>query len=175
MLHTGNYSTILRIPADPLCSSGMWLQMNDCCFIQQVLYIHQSGSSAVLIVTRLVVSQTVSVSVQLLCTTYNHVPADSVTIWGPIRRVYVCLAVTCHDKTMHYLKDLPFKTNIKVSVSLRKTSSIYLQYQPKVQNSTKWMLCSKVWIWCKCSAKNTTKCLNCVMLLWSWTENGRNG
>ena len=147
---------------------SMWLQRNDSCFTQHVLYIHQSGCSTVLIVTRHMLSQHRKLTLvknilpllllrlkpetfwscvgcsnhwgtlapQLLCQT-------RMWLWNKAYKVAWMVDFNTWQ-TMHYLKDLPFKTNMKVSVSSRKTSGIYLQYQPKVQNIIKWMLCSKV-------------------------------
>ena len=49
-----------------------------------------------LVGTRLVPRQTAAVSAHVLCTSYNHAPAYSVTSFGATYRVHVCLAVTCH-------------------------------------------------------------------------------
>ena len=49
-----------------------------------------------LVVTWLVPRQNAAVSAHVLCTSYNHAPAYSVTLFGAIYRVHVCLAVTCH-------------------------------------------------------------------------------
>ena len=38
--------------------------------------------------------ETVAVSAQVLCTPYNHAPCH--IMQSPLRKVYMCLAVTCH-------------------------------------------------------------------------------
>ena len=56
-----------------------------------VLNIHRSGELTVL--AWLVPHETAAVSVQVLCTPYNHVPCHFKQ--SHIRKVYACLAVTC--------------------------------------------------------------------------------
>ena len=70
--------------------------MSDCSFIWHVLNIHQSGCSAVLVVTRLVPHKTTALSKQVLCTPCNHAPVYTVTIRSRIHMVCVSLAVSCH-------------------------------------------------------------------------------
>ena len=91
-LHKDNYSIILCIWADLMCSSCMWLWMSDYSVTQYVLKIHKSGCNAVLMVTWLVPHKTAAVSVHILWTQYNHAPAYSVTTWSHICRVPAHLA-----------------------------------------------------------------------------------
>ena len=56
------------------------------------LDIHRSGVLTVL--TWLVPHETAAVSAQVLCTPYNHAPCHFMQ--SHIRKVYACLAVTCH-------------------------------------------------------------------------------
>ena len=61
-------------------------------FIERFLNIHRSGVLTAL--AWLVPHQTAAVSVQVLCTPYNHAPCHFMQ--SHIRKVYACLAVTCH-------------------------------------------------------------------------------
>ena len=56
------------------------------------LNIHRSGVLTAL--AWLVPHETAAVSAQVLCTPYNHVPCHFMQ--SHIRKVYACLAVTCH-------------------------------------------------------------------------------
>ena len=66
--------------------------MSDKLFIVFFLNIHQSGVLTVL--AWLVPHETAAISVQVLCTPYNHAPCHFMQ--SHIRKVYVCLAVTYH-------------------------------------------------------------------------------
>ena len=55
-------------------------------------YIHPSGVLTAL--ARLGPHETAAVSAQVLCTPYNHAPCHFMQ--SHIRKVYACLAVTCH-------------------------------------------------------------------------------
>ena len=57
-----------------------------------VLNIHQSGVLTAL--AWLVPHETAAISAQVLCTPYNHAPCHFKQ--SHIRKVYACLAVTCH-------------------------------------------------------------------------------
>ena len=61
-------------------------------FVTFFLNNHQSGVLTVL--AWLVPHETAAVSVQVLCTPYNHAPCHFKQ--SHIRKVHVCLAVTCH-------------------------------------------------------------------------------
>ena len=61
-------------------------------FIARSLNIHQSGVLTVL--AWLVPHKTAAISAQVLCTPYNHAPCHFMQ--SHIRKVYACLAVTCH-------------------------------------------------------------------------------
>ena len=61
-------------------------------FIARFLNIHRSGVLTAL--AWLVPHETAAVSVQVLCTPYNHAPCHFMQ--SHIRKVYACLAVTCH-------------------------------------------------------------------------------
>ena len=51
-----------------------------------------------LVVTRLVPRETAAVSAHVLCAPYNHAPVTMSLHSSRIRRVRVCLAVTCHPQ-----------------------------------------------------------------------------
>ena len=62
-------------------------------FLQRIfLNIHRSGVLTAL--AWLVPHETAAVSAQVLCTPYNHAPCHFMQ--SHIRKVYGCLAVTCH-------------------------------------------------------------------------------
>ena len=61
-------------------------------FLVCVLNIHRSGVLTAL--AWLVPHETAAISAQLLCTPYNHAPCHFMQ--SHIRKVYACLAVTCH-------------------------------------------------------------------------------
>ena len=61
-------------------------------FIARVLNIHRSGVLTAL--AWLVPHETAAVSAQVLCTPYNHAPCHFMQ--SHIRKMYACLAVTCH-------------------------------------------------------------------------------
>ena len=61
-------------------------------------YIHRSGVLTAL--AWLVTHETAAVSAQVLCTPYNHAPSHFMQ--SHIRKVYACLAVTCH---LHFWQD----------------------------------------------------------------------
>ena len=61
-------------------------------FIALFLNIHRSGVLTAL--AWLVPHETAAVSAQVLCTPYNHAPCHFMQ--RHIRKVYACLAVTCH-------------------------------------------------------------------------------
>ena len=72
----------------------MFLFFVFCLFVCFVLFfnIHRSGVLTVL--ACLVPHETATVSAQVLCTPYNHDPCHFMQ--SHIRKVYACLAVTCH-------------------------------------------------------------------------------
>ena len=61
-------------------------------FFFSFLNIHRSGVLTAL--AWLVPHETAAVSAQVLCTPYNHVPCHFMQ--SHIRKMYACLAVTCH-------------------------------------------------------------------------------
>ena len=61
-------------------------------FIARFFNIHRSGVLTAL--AWLVLHETAAVSAQVLCTPYNHAPCHFMQ--SHIRKVYACLAVTCH-------------------------------------------------------------------------------
>ena len=65
-------------------------------FRARFLNIHRSGVLTAL--AWLVPHETAAVSAQVLCTPYNHAPCHFMQ--SHIRKVYACLAVTCH---LHFL------------------------------------------------------------------------
>ena len=71
----------------------MLFYMTDWLFIARFFKnIHRSGVLTVL--AWLVPHQTAAVSAQVLCTPYNHAPCHFMQ--SHIRKMYACLAVTCH-------------------------------------------------------------------------------
>ena len=73
---------------DALTCGSAWVTS----FIARFLDIHWSGVLTVL--AWLVLHETAAVSAQVLCTPYNHAPCHFMQ--SHIRKVYVCLAVTCY-------------------------------------------------------------------------------
>ena len=61
-------------------------------FYSAFLNIHRSGVLTAL--AWLVPHETAAISAQVLCTPYNHAPCHFMQ--SHIRKVYACLAVTCH-------------------------------------------------------------------------------
>ena len=84
------YSAILRSFEQTHCAC-MWFYMSDYFFIA-FFNIHRSGVLTAL--AWLVAHETAAVSAQVLCTPYNHAPCHFMQ--SHIRKVYACLAVTCH-------------------------------------------------------------------------------
>ena len=70
-----------------LACGSTWVTSFCFCF-----YIHRSGVLRAL--AWLVAHETAAVSAQVLCTPYNHAPCHFMQ--SHIRKVYACLAVTCH-------------------------------------------------------------------------------
>ena len=85
------YSAILRSLEQTHCTR-MWCYMSDKLFIARFLNIHRSGVLTAL--AWLVPHETAAISAQVLCTPYNHAPCHFMQ--SHIRKVYACLAVTCH-------------------------------------------------------------------------------
>ena len=84
------YSAVLRSWPDSLHSHVIlydWLA-----FYSTFLNIHQSG--VLIALAWLVPHETAAISAQILCTPYNHAPCHFMQ--SHIRKVYVCIAVTCH-------------------------------------------------------------------------------
>ena len=67
--------------------------MSDYSFIARFFEYHRSGVLTAL--AWLVPHETAAVSAQVLCTPYNHAPCHFMQ--SHIRKVYECLAVTCHQ------------------------------------------------------------------------------
>ena len=81
------FSTLLsRLTA--LACGSTWVTS----FIARFLNIHRSGVLTAL--AWLVPHEIAAVSAQVLCTPYNHAPCHFMQ--SHIRKVYACLAVTCH-------------------------------------------------------------------------------
>ena len=90
------YSAILRSLEQTHCAR-MWLYMSVVvvfiAFVVVVVFnIHRSCVLTAL--AWLVPHETAAVSAQVLCTPYNHAPCHFMQ--SHIRKVYACLAVTCH-------------------------------------------------------------------------------
>ena len=75
-----------------LACGSTWVTSFIACFLN----IHRSGVLTAL--AWLVPHETAVVSAQVLCTSYNHAPCHFMQ--SHIRKVYACLAVTCH---LHFL------------------------------------------------------------------------
>ena len=71
-------------------------------FIARFLNIHRSGVLTAL--AWLVPHETAVISAQALCTPYNHAPCHFMQ--SHIRKVYACLAVTCHLHFWQNYRDL---------------------------------------------------------------------
>ena len=85
------YSAILLSRLTALACGSTWVTS----FIARFflfLNIHRSG--VLIALAWLVPHETAAVSVQVLCTPYNHAPCHFMQ--SHIRKVYACLAVTCH-------------------------------------------------------------------------------
>ena len=94
------YSAILRSLEQTHCAR-LWFYMSDkLFFIACFLNIHRSGVLTAL--AWLVPHETAAISAQVLCTPYNHAPCHFMR--SHIRKVYACLAVTCH---LHFLAEWP--------------------------------------------------------------------
>ena len=95
------YSAILRSLEQTHCAR-MWFYMSDWLFIARFLNIHRSGVLTAL--AWLVPHETAAVSAQVLCTPYNQAPCHFRQ--SHIRKVYACLAVTCHLHSWQNDRDL---------------------------------------------------------------------
>ena len=90
--YTALFSALLSRLTGLTCGSTWvtsFIALFCCCF---VLNIHRSGVLTAL--TWLVPHESAAVSAQVLCTPYNHAPYHFMQ--SHIRKVYACLAVTCH-------------------------------------------------------------------------------
>ena len=85
------YSAILRSLEQTHCAR-VWLYMSDKLFKARFLNTHRTGVLTVL--AWLVPHETAAIPAQVLCTPYNHAPCHFMQ--RHIRKVYACLAVTCH-------------------------------------------------------------------------------
>ena len=89
------YSAILRSLEQTHCACMWfctWVTSFYSAFFVCVWNIHRIGVLATL--AWLVPHETAAVSAQVLCTPYNHAPCHFMQ--SHIRKVYACLAVTCH-------------------------------------------------------------------------------
>ena len=85
------YSDFLRSLEQTHCAR-LWFYMSDKLFYSTFLNIHRSGVLTSL--AWLVPHETAAISAQFLCTPYNHAPCHFTQ--SHIRKVYACLAATCH-------------------------------------------------------------------------------
>ena len=100
------YSAMLRSPTDSLRLNVIlheWLA-----FYSAFLSTHRSGVLTAL--TWLVPHETAAVSVQVLCTPYNHAPYHFMQ--SHIRHVQTCLAVTCNQRFWQNDRDLLHATAV---------------------------------------------------------------
>ena len=95
------YSAILHSLEQTHCAR-LWFYMSDWLFIARFLNIHRNGVLTAL--AWLVPHETAAVSAQVLCMPYNHAPCCCMHCL--IRKVYVCLAVTCHQHFWQNHRDL---------------------------------------------------------------------
>ena len=101
------YSAILRSLEQTHCAR-LWFYMSDKLFIARFFFfffflnIHRSGVLTAL--PWLVPHETAAISAQVLCTTYNHAPCHFMQ--SHMRKVYACLAVTCHLHVWQNDRDL---------------------------------------------------------------------
>ena len=86
------FSALLSRLTALACSSSWATSFIACFLLLFLLNIHRSGVLTAL--AWLVPHETAAVSVQVLCTPYNHAPCHFMQ--GHICKVYACLAVTCH-------------------------------------------------------------------------------
>ena len=85
------YTALLSALEQTHCAR-MWFYLSDKLFIARFFNIHRSG--VLTAPAWLVPHETAAVSAQVLCAPYNHAPCHF--IQSHIRKVYACLAVTCH-------------------------------------------------------------------------------
>ena len=69
-----------------------------------VLFLNINRSGVLTALAWLVLHETAAVSEQILCTPYNHAPCRFMQ--SHIRKVYPCLAVTCHLHVWQNDRDL---------------------------------------------------------------------
>ena len=94
-------SAILRSLEQTHCAR-LWFYMSDTLFIGRFFFfIHRSG---VLALAWLVPHETAAISAQVLCTPYNHAPCHFMQ--SHIRKVYACLAISCHLRFWQNDRDL---------------------------------------------------------------------
>ena len=82
------YTALFSRSLEQTHCAHMWCYMSDWLFKTRFLNIHLTA------LTWLEPHETAAVSAQVLCTPYNHAPCHFMQ--SHIRRVYACLAVTCH-------------------------------------------------------------------------------
>ena len=86
------FSALLSRLIALVCGSAWVTSFYSAFFFFFFLNIHRSGVLTAL--AWLVPHETAAVSAQVLCTPYNHAPCHFMQ--SHIRKVYACLAVTCH-------------------------------------------------------------------------------
>ena len=114
--HTALFSTLKQTHC-----AHMWLYIEWLAFCSVFLNIHQSGVLTAL--AWLVPLENAPVSAQVLCTPYNHAPCQFMQ--NHIRKVYVCLAVTCH---------LDFRQNDRNLLRATAVTQGWNRYQNKSQH-----------------------------------------
>ena len=87
------YSAILRSLEQTHCAR-LWCYMSDKLFIARFFFLNIHRSGVLTVLAWLVPHETAAVSAQVLCTPYNHAPCHFMK--SHIRKMYVCLPVTCH-------------------------------------------------------------------------------
>ena len=104
-------------------------------FIARFLNIHRSGVLTEL--AWLVLHETAAVSAQVLCTPYNHAPCHFMQ--SHIRKVYACLAVTCHlhfwqnDRDLLRATAVTWRWNGYRNKSQRRKSTLDKKILPPLQ------------------------------------------
>ena len=122
-------------------------------FYRASLNIHQSGVLTVL--AWLVPHETAAISAQVLCTPYNHAPCHFMQ--SHIRKVYACLAVTCHLHFWQNDRDLLLATVVtqgwnrswnksqhrKLTLEKKFLLPLLQGFEPMTFQS--WVRCSNCW------------------------------
>ena len=116
------HSAILR-SLEQTHSARMWLYMSIWLFIAFFFFFNIRRSGVLTALAWIVPHETAAVSAQFLCTPYNHAPCHFMQ--SHIRKLYACLAVTCH---------LHFWQNDRVHVRATAVTRGWKGYRNKSQH-----------------------------------------